>query len=139
MNGDGRKSNFPKPKQVILPSGMVLDLTHVGESPAAERPSAEAAHDLHICVGCTSNFVYPARWEEAGPEHWTVLLHCPNCDLFLEGVFSQVAVERFDEELDRGADQLGRDYRRLREANMAEEVDRFARALEADAILPEDF
>ena len=56
-----------------------------------------------------------------------------------EGVFTQDTVETFDEELDRGADALARDYRRLMRANMVEEIDRFAAALEADAILPEDF
>ena len=45
----------------------------------------------------------------------------------------------FDEELDRGADALARDYKRLMRANMAEEIDRFVGALDADAILPEDF
>ena len=48
-------------------------------------------------------------------------------------------VEEFDEELDRGGDALARDYKRLMRANMAEEIERFVGALEADAILPEDF
>ena len=68
-----------------------------------------------------------------------MLLHCPNCDIYREGVFSQVTVERFDEVLDRGGDSLARDYKRLMRANMAEEIDRFVGALRADAILPEDF
>jgi hypothetical protein len=68
-----------------------------------------------------------------------VLLHCPNCDVYREGVFTQDTVECFDEELDRGADALARDYKRLMRANMAEEIERFAGALRADAILPEDF
>ena len=41
--------------------------------------------------------------------------------------------------LDRGADVLARDYKRLMRANMAEEIDRFVGALDAGAILPEDF
>jgi hypothetical protein len=66
-----------------------------------------------------------------------VLLHCPNCDVFREGVFTQENVELFDEELDRGADALARDYKRLMRANMADEIDRFVGALDAGAILPE--
>ena len=31
------------------------------------------------------------------------------------------------------------DLRRLTQANMAEEIERFARALDSDVILPEDF
>ena len=92
-----------------------------------------------MCVECASELVYPVQWEESGPENWSVLLHCPNCDVFREGIFSQECVESFDEELDRGADALAQDYRRLVRANMADEVERFTRALQVDAILPEDF
>jgi hypothetical protein len=59
--------------------------------------------------------------------------------VYREGVFSQDTVEGFDEELDRGADTLARDYKRLLRANMAEEIERFIGALTANAILPEDF
>jgi hypothetical protein len=48
-------------------------------------------------------------------------------------------VERFDEQLEEGADVLARDYRRLLRSNLAEEIDRFVAALHVDAVLPEDF
>ena len=48
--------------------------------------------------------VYPAEWEEAGPENWSVVLCCPNCGHEREGVFTQETVESFDEQLDQGAD-----------------------------------
>ena len=54
-------------------------------------------------------------------------------------MFDQDTVERFDEELDRGTDNLVEDLKRLIRANMEEEIDRFAEALSADHILPEDF
>ena len=92
-----------------------------------------------MCMECSSGLVYPVQWEESGSENWSVLLHCPNCDVYREGIFSQDTVEVFDEELDRGADALARDYKRLMRANMAEEIERFAGALTAGAILPEDF
>ena len=38
-----------------------------------------------------------------------------------------------------GAQKAARDDELLMRRNMAEEIDRFVRALEADAILPEDF
>ena len=66
-------------------------------------------------------------------------LHCPNCDVYREGTFSEDTVEAFDRELDRGAEALIRDYKRLVRANMDEELKRFVGALNADAILPEDF
>ena len=73
--------------------------------------------------------VYPMTWDEAGPDNWTVLLHCPNCDVYREGVFTQDNVEELDEELDRGGDALARDYQRLLRANMGEESERFIGAL----------
>ncbi len=147
-------------KRVMLPSGKTIEVVYFKEHeqpepevPAAAvapelapteiapavHPPAEPHQDLHGCLDCDSQLVYPVQWEESGPENWSVLLHCPNCDLYREGVFTQHTVECFDEELDRGADALARDYKRLMRANMAEEIDRFVGALTSDAILPEDF
>jgi len=124
-------------KQVVLPSGKTIEVVLFDEAPYVAP--AQPDQDLSICLGCESRLVYPVEWEEAGPEHWNVLLHCPNCDGLREGVFSQDAVENFDEQLDRGADALARDYKRLMRSNMSDEIDRFAGALAADAIVPEDF
>lgn len=138
-------------KRVQLPSGKTIEVVYfkeheqsLPEAPAAAvaptvHPPAEHDQDLHRCIDCDSQLVYPVQWSESGPENWSVLLHCPNCDLYREGIFSQHTVECFDEELDRGADALARDYKRLMRANMAEEIDRFVGALATDAILPEDF
>ena len=102
-------------------------------------PTVEEEQDLHVCATCASELVYPAGWEEAGPDAWHVTLRCPECETCREGVFSQDTVDAFDEELDAGTEALTADLRRLARANMAGEVDRFAAALAADAILPEDF
>jgi hypothetical protein len=152
MEGHGEQTHFVK--RVVLPSGKTIEVVYFKESdlaqPVVDQPvedvpaapehlPAEPDQDLHVCVDCSSELVYPVQWEEAGPENWSVLLHCPNCDIYREGVFSQECVESFDEELDRGADVLARDYTRLVRNNMAEEIERFAGALNSDAILPEDF
>ena len=71
--------------------------------------------------------------------HWEVSLRCPNCEWRGTGIFTQDAVEQFDEELDRGTDALSRDLRRLSHANMQDEIERFSSALDADHILPDDF
>ena len=55
------------------------------------------------------------------------------------GVYDQDTVERFDEELDRGTDNLVDDLKRLIRANMEEEIERFSKALVENHILPEDF
>jgi predicted ArsR family transcriptional regulator len=153
MESHGEQTHFVK--RVVLPSGKTIEVVYFREpeahlpEPEAHLPEpelfpetlppAEPDQELQVCIECTSELVYPVRWEEAGPENWTVLLHCPNCDVHREGVFTQETVEAFDEELDRGGDALARDYKRLMRANMAEEIERFAGALRADAILPEDF
>jgi hypothetical protein len=136
---DGQEGQTHYVKRVVLPSGKTIEVVYFSESGQPAYPSPQDDQDLHVCLDCDSELVYPVDWEEAGPENWSVLLRCPNCDLHREGVFHQDTVERFDEVLDSGADDLASDYRRLLRANMAEEIDRFVGALEVDAILPEDF
>jgi hypothetical protein len=129
-------------KRVVLPSGQTIEVVYfAGESasPPVEPTTAEPDQDLHVCLECAGQLVYPMEWEESGSDNWAVLLHCPNCDFYREGIFGQATVEAFDEYLDRGADALARDYKRLMRANLADEIDRFAGALHADAIVPEDF
>jgi hypothetical protein len=94
---------------------------------------------LHICPECQSDLVQPVSWSEASHEHWELLLRCPNCEWTTEGVFEQGAVEELEERLDDGLADMLSDLQRLTQANMAEEIDRFQAALEADLILPEDF
>jgi hypothetical protein len=152
MESHGEQTHYVK--RVVLPSGKTIEVVYfkesdrpvppaelpVDETPQApESPPAERHQELHLCIHCSSELVYPVQWEESGPENWSVLLHCPNCDIYREGIFTQETVETFDEELDRGADALARDYKRLMRANMAEEIERFVGALKADAILAEDF
>jgi hypothetical protein len=141
MDNHDEQTHFVK--RVVLPSGKTIEVVYFKEAGAEEagpsHPSAEPDQDLHVCVECSSELVYPVRWDEAGPDNWNVLLHCPNCEVYREGVFAQNTVEAFDEELDRGGDALARDYGRLLRANMEDELERLTSALAADAILPEDF
>jgi hypothetical protein len=101
--------------------------------------SACAPAQLHICFHCAGELVFPLDWSEEGPRHWRIVLRCPECESRREGVFDQTAVERLDDELDRGSSALLGDLRRMTHANMSEEIEFFARALEADLILPSDF
>lgn len=128
-------------RRVVLPSGKTVEVVFFREVDAAggDGQPHEPHRDLHVCVACPSELVHPVEWEPSGPENWKVLLRCPNCEVYSEGVFNQATLDAFDEELDGGQDALERDYTRLMRANMAEEIDRFVRALRADAVLPEDF
>jgi hypothetical protein len=135
-----RADNTQEPfvKRVTLPSGKSIEVLYFGDQPA--EPEAVATKDpLHVCTECESGLVYPTDWQEAGADHWEVELRCPNCEWRGNGVFSQNAVEAFDDELDRGIDVLLSDYRALVNSNMEDEIDRFAKALDAGAILPVDF
>jgi hypothetical protein len=100
---------------------------------------ADRAEPLHICFNCRSDLVFPLDWVEAGERHWRILLRCPQCEAHREGVFEQAIVERLDDELERAANELLDDLRRVTHANMSEEVEFFSRALAADLIDAGDF
>ena len=119
-----------------LPGGEQIDVVYGVDAQA----STDCAPDhLHVCFHCAGELVYPLDWSEEGPRHWRIVLRCPECESRREGVFEQAAVERLDDELDRGSSALLGDLRRMTHANMSEEVEFFVRALDADLIAPSDF
>ncbi len=130
-------------RRVVLPSGRAIEVVYFENGPAhAPQPTAAATReraDLHVCPECAKHLVYPVQWEEASETQWEVELRCPNCEWFTVGLFDQGTVDRFDEELDHGTEALVRDLKRLTRANMEEEIERFACALDSDAIWPMDF
>jgi hypothetical protein len=130
-------------RRVVLPSGRAIEVVYfetlADEATAAIPAGPGPVRDLHECPCCDRDLVYPVEWEEVSPTHWEVLLRCPNCEWSEVGTFDQPTVDRFDEKLDIGTEILLRDLKRLQQANMEEEIDRFVRAVNADAILPEDF
>ena len=128
-------------KTIDLPSGTILEVVQPehGEPYTRVRPSTSADRDLCVCEMCAADLVEPVEWEAAGPERWRVALRCPNCQYWTEGVFSQECVDRFDERLDEGMTSLVTDLKSLQHANMTDDVEHFIDALNAGAILPEDF
>jgi hypothetical protein len=119
-------------RRIVLPSGRTIEVV---------RFYAEDSHDagLHVCPECESQLVQPIDWSEAPQGFWELLLECPNCFWTDEGVFDQDQVDQLEEHLDEGLTDMLSDLRRLTQANMTEEIERFAAALTADLILPEDF
>ncbi|UGS39295.1 hypothetical protein [Capillimicrobium parvum] len=126
-------------RRVVLPSGKTIEVVYFEDQVPAPTERSAPQHDIHVCGTCSSELVYPVEWHEAGATHWQVALRCPNCEWSGTGVFEQHAVEIFDEELDRGTEALVRDLKRLVQANMEEQVERFIDALRDDHILPDDF
>jgi hypothetical protein len=94
---------------------------------------------LHVCPSCSSRFVQPVEWEPVDDEAWSVLLRCPECEVYQAGLYTQPELDAYDLELDRGESLLRVAYLQLSTENMAAEIDAFAQALEAGAVLPEDF
>ncbi|MDQ6836457.1 MAG: hypothetical protein M3016_09760 [Actinomycetota bacterium] len=119
-------------RRIVLPSGRAIEVVRYSSEDAAKR-------GLHVCPQCSSQLVQPVQWGETGGGFWELVLHCPNCDWLIEGIFDQSQLDEFEEYLDDGLAHMLADLRRLTQANMAEEIDRFSVALHSDLILPEDF
>lgn len=130
-------SPAPDPSQhvrrVTLPSGRAIEVVYF-ESGHTATPA-----DLHVCNACGGALVHPVTWQEAGLSHWEIELRCPDCEHREIAMHDQAAVDAFDTLLDHGMELLARDLRRLERANMEQEAERLRAALEAGALLPEDF
>jgi hypothetical protein len=140
---------------VQLPGGRQIEVVYLDSSASRERAQSDTpvapapwtgdssstapGEALHICSSCTGELVHPLDWEEDSPGRWRILMRCPDCGLQREGVFGQQLVERLDDELDKATSALLDDLKRITFANMAEEIERFSRALQLDLIGPSDF
>src|SRR4051794_12957621 len=109
-------------RRVVLPSGKTIEVVYFDEQTPAHAADI-AVPDLHVCEACSAELVYPTEWAEFGATQWEVTLRCPNCEWSHTGIFDQEAVERLDEELDRGTEALVRDLKRLAHANMEDEIE----------------
>jgi hypothetical protein len=83
--------------------------------------------------------VHPHSWTEVDDRHWELALLCPNCEWSEEGVYSLEEVDELEERLEEGHSEMLADLQRLAQANVADQIDRFIAALDANLILPEDF
>jgi hypothetical protein len=92
----------------------------------------------HVCGGCRLPLVQPERVVAEGPS-WRVYLRCPSCRWTAEALLDEEALKLFDEELDRGTQELIVAMHAVTEENMREYMSRFVSALHADAIVPADF
>ena len=122
----------PSVRRIVLPSGRSIEVVRFGDQSHATR-------GLHVCPDCSSELVQPVDWSEAPDDGWNLLLCCPNCDWYTEGLYTADQVRDLEDRLDEGLADMLRDLQRLTQANMADQIDRFVVALYADQILPEDF
>jgi hypothetical protein len=111
----------------------------IGAAEGREDRTSGAVARLHICPACRSRLVHMTWWREESDGFWQVALRCPNCEWSGIGTFEHRVVDELERELDRGDAELEDDLARITHANMVDEIDRFVRALDADAVQPFDF
>ena len=121
-------------RKIVLPSGKSIEVVRFND-----ETEASPSRGLHLCPSCTSDLVQPVAWSEAAEEKWELTLSCPNCGWTSEGLFGEDQVHALEERLDQGLADMLRDLQRLTQANMADQIERFTTALNANQILPEDF
>jgi hypothetical protein len=124
--------NHHSVQRIVLPSGRSIEVVRFAD---ADKP----APGLHVCGKCDSELVQPVSWAEASQDRWELTLECPNCGWARDGLYDRDQVDRLEEKLDDGLADMLVDLQALTHANMAGDIDRFASALHADLILPEDF
>lgn len=121
-------------RRIVLPSGRSIEVVRFDDQTRVPPTTG-----LHVCPTCKSELVQPVEWGEVSDDRWELTLSCPNCDWSCRDVYDHDQVMQLEEQLDEGVSAILGDLKRLANANMADEIDRFASALKADLILPEDF
>jgi hypothetical protein len=134
-------------KRIELPGGKVVELVYLQAGWDQDVP-ATAGEDgsarihvrrIELCPECGSYRVHPLDWREVEDMRWELDVRCPDCRWTGSGVYEQPEVERYDDVLLAAAGDLTEELDRVTRENMAEHLERFRAALDADAITPFDF
>ena len=95
---------------------------------------------LHICDRCDRDFIVPVSVVDLiDHERCVVELTCTNCGTTSLGVHDDRALMELDRHLDAAQQRMRNALEVFDYLDEVERVDRFARALQDDLILPEDF
>jgi hypothetical protein len=101
---------------------------------------------LRICPECDCRFCFEAAAEPWTPDSWLLVVQCPNCWNAWRLTVSDLVLRLFEHALDEDGRCIEATLTELADANeraaarqLEDEVERFAAALEAGAILPIDF
>jgi hypothetical protein len=105
-----------------------------------DNPTPAVRRDLHVCEHCRTPFVVPVSILDVHTDgRYVVELSCANCQATSLTTHDEASLEALDHELDRGMLAIQEALDTLVLADELERIDRFAEALHADLILPEDF
>jgi hypothetical protein len=130
-------------EHITLPDGRVVRLISMRqpEPPGTDGAPAPAEHrtDPHVCPSCAGELVFPVSWEERVDSRWKLSLRCPECEWRGMGEFDQPDVEKFDDALNDGTEQLLNSLRASSRANMEADIERFIGAMNDGVIEPMDF
>jgi hypothetical protein len=94
---------------------------------------------LECCRHCASRLAQPMRWRKLDSDCWEIELRCPDCRRRWSERVPTAAVKRLDDVLKEGRAVLEKHLEEIERIDLAERVEQFIRALEAGAVLPEDF
>jgi hypothetical protein len=98
------------------------------------------AAPLHICEACGEPFVVPLSIVDIlDADRYVVELWCANCDRASLSAHYDEELEKLDRELVRSTTQIRAALEVIETVDELVRVDRFAEALHAGHILPEDF
>ena len=101
---------------------------------------------LRICPDCDCRLCFESAAEPLTPELWIIVVQCPNCWGAWRRTVGDVELELFEQALDDDTRVIEAELDQLAWSNavdeaeqLAAEVERFATALEMNAIVPMDF
>ena len=95
---------------------------------------------LHICRSCHQPFVVPLSIVDIlDADRYVVELWCANCDRSTLSAHYDAELEELDRELVAATAQIRAAVEVIETVDDMRRMDRFAEALHADLILPEDF
>lgn len=130
-----------RPVQVTPSHEVDLLLARELLGPAASSASAlQDPPGLHVCPECELPFVLPGKVHEViGAGRVRLDLACANCDWSTSAIHDDRTLADLDAALDRAYADLLWTLEVVWTANEEAAIERFAAALNAGAILPEDF
>jgi hypothetical protein len=101
--------------------------------------TAAPGSGLHQCAMCRAECVVPVWWEEAGDDHFHMVLRCGACGTYRDLTVPNDVAIAYERDLERGMAEIRAAMDRMDRDRMALLTDAFAVALQRDLIDAGDF